>query len=323
MTILLLLAALTRPPTDPVLVIVNKPTATVSLLNLATGLIAAALPTGDGPHETAASPDGRWAVVSDYGAKTPGHTLTVVDLTERRVARTIELGFQRPHGLAFLPDGKTVAVTSETAGMVALVNVATGTVVSSHPTSQAVSHMLAVTRDGARAYTANIRSGSISAVDLAGVGPARSLPVGTMTEAIGLTPDGGEAWLGSNNTGKVYAVDVAGWRVADSMQTSGFPYRIAFAPDGRTAIITNPMSDEIHLYDVATRARKGTVPAHGSNGAQGEPLAAVFTRNGATAYISLGGAGEILELDVAGMRVRRYFPAGEGPDGLALVEPAP
>lgn len=320
MTILLLLAALSAPPTDPLLLIVNKPASTVSILNLTTGSLIATLPTGHGPHEATASHDGRWGVVTDYGSQIPGNTLTVVDLASRKVARTIELGFPRPHGVSFLPDGETVAVTSEVAGMVLLVNIASGQVVSTHPTGQAVSHMLSLTRDGSTAYTANIRSGSISAVNLRAGGEPRTLPVGTMTEAIGLTPDGREAWVGSNNTGKVYTVDVTTWRVADSIQTSGFPYRIAFAPDGRTVIITNPMSDEIHVYDVATRARRGTVAGHGSGGGPGQPLAAVWSSDGRTAWVSLAEAGEIAEVDVAGLKVSRYFPAGTGPDGLALIE---
>jgi YVTN family beta-propeller protein len=319
MHILLLFAMIGIQHPDPLLVVVNKPASTVSIVNVATGTVVATLPTGSNPHEAAASADGRWAVVSDYGARVAGNTLTVVDIATRKVARTIDVGFTRPHGLMFLPDNRTVAVTSETGGMVVLVDVAAGTVMSSHPSTQQTSHMLALTRDGRMAYTANIRSGSISAIDLTDASPTRSLPVGTMTEAIGLTPDDGEAWVGSNNTGKVYAVDVKAWRVIDSMQTSGFPYRIAFSPDGTTAIITNPMSDEVHLYDVASKTRQGTISAHGSKGGEGQPLAAVFSRDGRTAWVSLAEAGEIAELDLAARTIRRYLPGGSGPDGLALV----
>lgn len=316
---LLLLAAIGLQQPDPLLVIVNKPVSTVSMVNVARGTMVATLPTGANPHETAASADGRWAVVSDYGAQTPGNTLTVIDVAKQKVARTIDIGFTRPHGITFLPDHRTVAVTSETGGMVVLVDVAAGTVLSSHPTDQQTSHMLAVTRDGRTAYTANIRSGSISAIDLTDAAPTRSLPVGTMTEAIGLTPDNREAWVGSNNTGKVYAVDVTAWRVVDSMQTSGFPYRIVFSPDGKTAIITNPMSDEVHLYDVASKKRQATIRAHSSSGGTGQPLAVVFSRDGRTAWISLAQAGEIVELDLTAKAVRRYLPGGAGPDGMVLI----
>ena len=315
----LLLAALGLQQHDPFLLVVNKPASTVSIINISKGSIVTTLPTGSNPHETAATADGRWAAVSDYGAQTPGNTLTIVDLTAQKVARTIDVGFTRPHGITFLPDNRTVAVTSETGGAVVLIDVVAGTVKSSHPSNQQTSHMLALTRDGRTAYTANIRSGSISVIDLTDAAPTRSLPVGTMTEAIGLTPDNREAWVGSNNTGKVYAVDVTAWKVIDSMQTSGFPYRITFSPDGRTALITNPMSDEVHLYDVASKARQATITTHGSSGGQGQPLAAVFSRDVRTAWVSLAESGEIAELDLGARSVRRYLPAGTGPDGLALI----
>lgn len=317
---LLLLSAFT-PQDDQILVVVNKPVSTVTIVNATSAQVIATLPTGANPHETAASPDGHWAVTTDYGAQVPGSTLTVVDVRTSKVNKTIDLGFTRPHGITFLADNRTVAVTSETAGVVLLVDIVDGAVKSNHATDQRASHMLALTRDGKTAYTANIASGSISKVDLAGGTPARTLPVGTQTEAIGLTPDNREAWIGSNNTGKVYVVNVVDWKVVDSLQTSGFPYRIAFSPDGATALITNPMSDEVHFYDARSRIRKGTVQAHASTGAQGQPLGAVFSADGQTAWVSLAESGEIVALDVNTRAVKHYLPAGDGPDGIAMVNP--
>ena len=46
------------------LVVLNKAEASASLLDVATGHEIARLPTGDGPHEAAISPDGRTAVVA-------------------------------------------------------------------------------------------------------------------------------------------------------------------------------------------------------------------------------------------------------------------
>lgn len=309
---LLLLAV--APPADTVLVVVNKQASTVSIVNVSTGRVTATLPTGANPHETAASRDGRLAVVSDYGAQTPGSTLTVVDLTTRTIARTIELGFTRPHGIVFLPDNRTVAVTSETGGAVLLVDVVQGSVTSTHPTGQRVSHMVALTNDGRIGYTANIADGSLSRVDLAGNAPARILSnIGTQTEAIGLTPDGREAWLGSNNTGKVLIVNVEQWKVTDSLQTSGFPYRIGFSPNGRFAVVTNPQSNEIHVYDARMKAKLGTLNV--SDG----PLGLIFSPDNKTAWVTLAGSGEIAEVDLETRSVKRRLPAGPGPDGIAYA----
>ena len=65
----------------------NKPTNTVTLVDLASGATLATLPTGLGPHEAAASKDGKWAVITDYGTgPAPGHSLTLVDLNSKTVA---------------------------------------------------------------------------------------------------------------------------------------------------------------------------------------------------------------------------------------------
>jgi YD repeat-containing protein len=311
-----LLLAVTAPA-DSVLVIVNKQASTITLVDVSSGTVSATLPTGRNPHETAASTDGRWAVVTDYGAQNPGSTLTVVDLPARRVARTIDLGYTRPHGISFLPDNRTVAVTSETGQTVLLVDVAAGSITSDHPTGQRGSHMVALTRDGKLAYTANIGDGSLSRLDLATPGDPRILPVGPQTEAIGLSPDGREAWLGSNSTGKVFVVNVDQWRVTDSIQTSGWPYRVGFTPNGAIAVVTNPQNNEIHIIDARTKARLGIVPA------AEEPMGVAFTADSRSVWVTMAGSGQVVEVDLLTRTIKRTLPAGDAPDGVALVVPPP
>jgi DNA-binding beta-propeller fold protein YncE len=300
----------------PALVVVNKGESTVSVIDLTAGTILVTLPTGHGPHEVAASADGRWAVVTDYGSQQAGSSLTVVDLRSLTVARTISLlPHRRPHGAAFLPDNRTIAVTSETSSAVLLVDVEKGEITRTVPTDQKGSHMVAVSTDGKWGYTANIGSGSLSVLDLGGSGAARVLPVSIQTEAIGLTPNGSQTWLGSNPTGKVFAVDLGQWKVVDSIQTTGMPYRIGFTPNSRTAVITNPMADEVRVLDAATRAPKATIKLTPET----QPLGLIFAPDNSTAWITLGGSNQVAELDLTTHTVRRHLPTGGGPDGIAYV----
>src|SRR5690348_2386498 len=106
----------------PALVVLNKAQASASIISLADGRTIATMPVGNGPHEVAISPDGRWAVAANYGAQTPGNSLTVLDLRTRQPVRTIDLGsYTRPHGIAWMPDGKRVVVTSEQARALVIV----------------------------------------------------------------------------------------------------------------------------------------------------------------------------------------------------------
>jgi DNA-binding beta-propeller fold protein YncE len=316
---MLLTLALSVAAASDVLVVVNKDASTVSIISVESGTTLATLPTGTGPHEVAASGDGRWAVVTDYGAQQPGSSLTVVDLVSLKVARTIDLGsYRRPHGIVFLPDHRTVAVTSEINGLVVLVDVTSGQITGTRPTAGQVSHMIGVASDGRRAFTANIRSGDISAVDLVS-GDPKTLPVSTQTEALGVAPDAGQVWVGSNDQGTVTVVRTAAWRVVDTLRVGGQPYRIVFSPDGRRVLVTTPQSDEVRLFDAESRREIGRVKTPAQGGTPGQPFGAAWSPDGGVAYITLRGAEQVAVLDLEKLSVSRYLGTGAGPDGIAFA----
>ena len=149
------------------LLVLNKADNTVSLLDLTTKKSVATIPTGEDPHEVAVSPNGKIAIVCNYGASpTPGNTLTVIDVAARKSLRTIDLGkYVRPHGIAWLR-GSDVAVTTEGAKTLLIVDVEAGKVTAAIDTDQFGSHMVALAPAHDRAFVANIDSGSVSVIDL-------------------------------------------------------------------------------------------------------------------------------------------------------------
>jgi YVTN family beta-propeller protein len=85
-------ASAQEAPRGALLLVANKQEASLSVIDPASGGLLATVPTGVGPHEVAVTSDGRWAVVCNYGAQTPGSSLTIIDLRTLKVARTIDLG---------------------------------------------------------------------------------------------------------------------------------------------------------------------------------------------------------------------------------------
>ena len=143
--------------------VANQRSGTASLIDLRTD-DARTLEVGSGPHEAVISPSGRIGVVTIYGIQgQPGNQLAVIDIPGGRVTRTISLAdYTRPHGAVFLPgDESRLVVTSETTQNVIVVNLTEGRVESAIPTEAAGSHMVAVTADGRRAYTANVGGGKV------------------------------------------------------------------------------------------------------------------------------------------------------------------
>lgn len=305
------------------LVVANKQAASATILDVASGRTLATLPTGDGPHEVAVSRDGKWAVVTNYGAQTPGSSLTLIDLDRRVVVRTIPLGeYRRPHGAVYLPGDKRVAVTVEANRAVILVDLERGVVERALPTGEAGSHMLVLSPDGRTIYTANVGSGSVTALDVSGAAPARTAPVAPRTEGIALSPDGRRLWVGSNQNNTVTVLDAATLAPVDTLPADGLPYRIAVTPDGRRAVVSNPMLGAVRVFDAASPRETSLVriPA-GTAGAEGAgPVGFALAPDGRTVYVALQGRNQVGVLDLASGTLTRFFDVGAGPDGIAYAD---
>ena len=329
--------------TGDVLVVLEKEAARARLLDPATGATLATLPTGPFPHEVAASPDGRTAVVADYGAREPGRTLTVLDLVGRRVARTIDLGeYRRPHGIVWLPAAPggaaaRVVVTAEQSQALLVVDVGAGRVERAIPTGQRGTHMVAVSADGRRAWTANIGSGSVTLVDLARGDTVRTRVTGRGPEAIDVSPDGREVWAADRDLDRITVLDAATLDSLGSVPTGRFPNRLKFTPDGRHVLVSNAAAGTLGVYDARGRRLAATValgegPAAAPNpmnpsGRSAVPLGIQLAPRGGRAWVALNAAGALAEVELpAGgadrARVARRVPAGDGPDGMAYA-PAP
>jgi YVTN family beta-propeller protein len=80
-------------------------------------------------------------------------------------------------------------VTTENDKSVSIIDPATLKIIGAVPTGQEQSHMLAVSRDGKRGYTANVGPGSVSVLDLEGKKLIKVIPVAKMTQRISLSVD--------------------------------------------------------------------------------------------------------------------------------------
>ena len=149
-----LLAALLLTPVahGATLAVANKAEATVSLIDLDSGNVVATLATGEGPHEIGISPDGRFALVTNYGTRERGgNSLTLIDIPAAGVMKTIDLGeYGRPHGVEWLDD-ESAAVTVEANKALIVVDIAREKVTQSIGTDQEISHMVALDPERGRA----------------------------------------------------------------------------------------------------------------------------------------------------------------------------
>jgi YVTN family beta-propeller protein len=318
------------PKTTGTLIVLNKAEATASLICRASGKTLAKLPTGAGPHEAAVSPDGRTALVSNYGPKADGSTLTMIDLPGRKVTRTISLGdYRAPHGLACLPDGKRALVTCEKNQALLVVDFEQDRVVQELPTNAKASHMVALAPAADRAYVANIASGSVTAFDLREGKELATIPTGVGSEGIDVSPDGKEIWVASNQGHSISIIDAAQLSVVKTLPCPGFPIRVKFTPSGKHVLVPAIESGELVIFDAAGRAELRRIPLKVGDGEEAPaappqfgdstlPIGVTISPDGAQAFVSQMRMNRVAVIDLATWAVVDTHEAGKAPDGIAF-----
>jgi YVTN family beta-propeller protein len=305
----------------------HQDSSSVSVLDAESGRRVGSIPVPEGPHELAVSPNGRWVVATlpgDAGSWRPpwrnNRRIAVIDVATATLARTIDLApHASPHGVAFVDD-RIVAVTSAPTRSVLFVNVESGAVSGSVEAgaegSRAEPHLLSLSFDRTRLYSANMESGTVSEIDVRTRTLIRHVPFPGNPVGVAAAPDG-TLWAIEEGEGHVYTVtivDPASGAVVTRLTDSGMARRIAFTPDGSVAVVTDPGHDVVQIYDAATRILKSSI----SFGEGANPSGVSFTRD-SRAFVALG-AGGIGEIDLkVGRIVRRIDTAGERPDGLVYV----
>src|SRR6195256_2824632 len=149
-------------PPAGLLVVANQKEHTVLVVDPDNRREISRVSVGVNGHEVIVSKDGRFAYVPIYGNSgvgkpgTDGSTIDVIDLQGGKLAATIDLRKPlRPHRAEFGSDG-LLYVTAEMANAVDVIDPSTRKVLAEIPTGQAQSHMLVLSPDGRRGYTANV-----------------------------------------------------------------------------------------------------------------------------------------------------------------------
>lgn len=295
------------------LLVGNKGEDSLSFIDLATGRELGRAATGRMPHEIAVSPDGQQAAVVAYG----GRSIDIFDVAARTKLRTIDLSpNEGPHGLVWLDDGRLVA-TAERSQSIAIVDTAKGDALSSIRTGQEGSHMVAVSADKSRAYTANIPAGTVTAIDLEAGRKLRDIEVGGNPEGIALTPDGRTLWVGDLEGARVQAYDTASFERLAEVKTGPVPIRVLASPDGRWIVTSNLGNGSLTVIDAATREAVREIPVSGTDDAG--QVTILFSADGSRIYAAETGRDEVAEVDLASGKVLRRIKAGKQGDGLAIA----
>jgi YVTN family beta-propeller protein len=294
--------------------VVNKTDNSISIIDLASKKIINTLPTGKGPHELVLSGDGKWAVSTNFVG---GNSLTVFNVQAQKVERTIALpNLPGPHGVRFLQDNAQLIFTSGSSQRLGLANIHSGQVTASIETGQNTTHMVTLSADEKTAYTTNIRSNSISVLDLVSGNKVKDIATEGMPEAINYRASHQELWYGANKEGLLLVINPDTEEVLASWEGFSFPYRVLFNHDQSIAIVPDFSRHNVRFFDAKNKQEIGLLRLEKDAGPQG----IILHPTKDIAFLSLNLKNKIVAIDISKQSLIAEYPTGNNPDGVIFIE---
>jgi YVTN family beta-propeller protein len=242
---------------------------------------------------------------------TDGNNIVIVDLADHKIANNIEFDHGvRPHCPVFGPKDGMLYVTTEIDHTITIIDPKTWKVVGSIPTGQPESHMLTISHDGSRGYTANVGPGTVSVLDIKARKTLAVIPVSTNTQRISISNDDRWVFTADQSKPQMAVIDTATNKIHTWVPLSGFGYGAALTKDGKYLLMPIPAKNVVDVVDLATMkvARSVSVGA--------DPQEVLTSPDGKSAYVSCIGANQVAEINLATWNVQRSIATGKGSDGL-------
>ncbi len=291
------------------------------------------------PFDAAWAPDGGLLAVSDH---TAARVLLIRE--DGKISASISMRGQ-PAGLAWAPDGKLLFVAERGAGSLAVVDPNATAVIRRIPVAR---YPISVATRGDLLVVTDNGCDSLIVLDRAsGLEKAR-IPCAYRPWDVAIRPDGSMAVVGNltphgdarspTHAGVVTLVDLVGLRkLADLALPSGSTslHGIATSPDNRFAYVLHSigrftlpttqiergwvMTHGMSIIDLSARRVRSTIVFDLANLGAADPWEISLSADGATAWISLAGTGELAQID---LRLLHQLLDGKAPPAVMGLLPA-
>jgi len=301
------------------LLVANKGDHTLGVIDTVAGKqIAAVDEEGVTGHELVASADGKRAFVPIYGNSgvgkpgTDGTLIRAIDLGSRKIVGTVDLGKGlRPHCAVLGPKDGLLYVTTELDNCITVIDPTELRVVHTIPTGAPESHMLAISSDGKKGYTANVGPGTVSVLDMEKRAVITSIKISGTTQRISISPDDRWVFTADQTKPQLAVIETASNQVKHWIPLAGLGYGTAPTPDGRWLIVAIPPANRVSIVDLEKMAVVQTLEVPKA------PQEVLVRPDGGEAYVSCDSSRKVAVVDVKQQKVSRLIDAGPGADGLA------
>jgi YVTN family beta-propeller protein len=317
---LLLFLLLAGAYAQEMMVVVQKRADSVGFYEAETGKPLATVTVGVKPHEMELSRDQRFAYITNYGVdsytpKDPGgNTISIVDLAEQKKVGDIDLGqFHRPHGITMGRSGR-LYVTTDFPPTLLVIDPMKRKIVQHYDVGQSLPHMVTLTPDEKKAYTANVGSATVTVISLGAGKALKHIPIGGIPMGPAMSADGSRLFVANRTGNAVVVIDTSKDEVVNKIEISGQPARLRFTPDGKHLLVSLMESGEVAVVDPASLQVKHRFPV-GSH-----PEGVNIDPAGQFGYVSAQGDDKVVKFSLRDWKPVSEIKTGARPDPMVLLK---
>ena len=241
-----------------------------------------------------------------------------VDGASLKVLECIKVG-ERPRGMVASSDGKRLYVAVSNANRIAVIDTESRKVLRSFD-SGSDPETFAVSPDEKRLFIGNEDSNLLTIIDITDGRKLKEVQVGGEPEGTAISPDGRTVIQTSESASMAHVIDAMSGELRANLIVDTRPRYVAFTPDGRRFWISSEIRSTVTAFDSATLKQVAKVDFEAAKISDGviQPVGIRFTKDGRRAFVALGRAKLVAEVDPHTLAIVRTWPVGFRAWNLAL-----
>jgi YVTN family beta-propeller protein len=311
------------------LYIVNKISRNIEVFDLFAGKEVAEIPIDLESHEAVGLSGQNTVVVTNYGTiDRDGNRIKVINTQTNKVEKTIDLkGSITSNGIVAFPGSNKVAVIDYVSNNLLILNIETASIEKQIQTQQQQSLLLVLHPNKAIAYVTNIKSNSVSVIDLTKNEVIKIIPCGLGTESIAITPDGSEIWITNITANSITIINTTTYAVIATLSAGEKPLKLKFSVDGKYCLVANAGDGTISVYNQKSKNKIKTIHIHGKSTILERilyhtpvPVNILMHPNGLYAFVANSNANKIEVIDMRTFAIVSTIGTGKVPDAMAFME---
>jgi PQQ-dependent catabolism-associated beta-propeller protein len=246
------------------------------------------------------------------------NNIIVIDPKTYQVVKDIRVA-RRPRDMHFNSDHTKLYVACGDDDVIDIIDVAKLEVVGKLK-SGASPETFAMDEKRHRIYVSDEEGSALSIIDMDQNITVFEVPTGAEPEGVMVSEDGKTVYVTSEVGDIVHRVDADRGYVTDDVVVGTRPRRFAATPDGRELWVSCELSGEVYIIDRDKFTVSGRIEflPPGMRKSDVTPVGLTMTKDGKTAYVTLGHSAHVAVVDVLTRKIEAYVLVGKRSWGITL-----